>query len=232
MRDYLLFIDTEASGLPKNWKAPFSEEGNWPYAVQVSWIIYTKAGEEVKRENYYISNNDFEITPAALAIHGITAAYRRQHGEDRRKILSFLADDLHQYQPLVIGHFMEFDALVLGAEFYRTGRENPITGLPLFCTMLVTKNYIRNPLHKYLHLGDLYYLLFNDPLQQQHNALADARATAKCFFEMVKRGDITEKKVQQQQLKIDNSDADTKKLGYSLLAVFIFLLTLILYYWL
>ena len=187
---------------------------------------------EVKRENHFINNNDFQITPSAIAVHGITSDYLLQHGEDRMHVLSALIRDLEYYQPLVIGHFMEFDALVLGAELYRTSLPNPLTSLPQYCTMVGTKNYVRNPLLKYLHLGDLYFILFQKNLQKQHDALADAQATAQCFFELKRIGDLDEAKIEEQQQVRKKAESRSKKLGFNLLAIVTFLVILSLYFWL
>lgn len=46
LKDYLLFIDTEATGLPKKWNLPYNTPGNWPDAVQISWLLYTKEGQK------------------------------------------------------------------------------------------------------------------------------------------------------------------------------------------
>ncbi len=54
MSDYLLFIDTETSGLPKKWGLPYSAKNNWPFSVQIAWVIYTKEGQKVKQENHFI----------------------------------------------------------------------------------------------------------------------------------------------------------------------------------
>lgn len=131
---------------------------------------------------------------------------------------------------------MEFDALVLGADFYRTGLENPLIGLPTFCTMLATANHVPNPWLKYLRLGDLYHLLFNTALEQPHNALVDARATADCFFELVKRGEINADKITQQEIT-RNQIKDTRKINtanqklkYVILALMLFLSAILLYY--
>ncbi|RDC63711.1 3'-5' exonuclease [Adhaeribacter pallidiroseus] len=238
MREYLLFIDTEATGLPKNWNAPFSLAGNWPHAVQVSWIIYSPEGQLIKLENHYIHEADIQITPSAFKVHGITSEYLKQHGESRTKVLTFLANDLAQFQPVVVGHFMKFDALVLGADYYRMGWENPLALLPTFCTMEATTAYVRNPRVKYLRLGDLYAILFKTTLKQQHNALVDARATAECFFELVKRHDINLQHILQQEIKQKPSPAilkiknPPKRIKYGVIAFILFLFTLLLYYWL
>lgn len=240
MRDYLLFIDTEASGLPKKWDAPYSQKGNWPYAVQISWIIYTKGGHQVKQENHYINDNDFEITPAAFKIHNINRAFLLAQGNSRQDVLRLLVADIRQYQPLVIGHFMEFDGHVLAADFYRASLEDLISSSPTFCTMLATTGYVHNPWLKFLRLGDLYRLLFNTTLENQHNALVDARATAECFFELVKRGEIDDEKIAQQQLekqikanaKIKELDSAGNKLGCSIPAFVLFIITVLICNWL
>ena len=238
MREYILFIDTEATGLPKNWNAPFSLAGNWPHAVQVSWLIYTRKGQPVKSENHHIFEADIQITPSAFKVHGITPEYLHQQGESRKNVLTLLANDLEHYQPLVVGHFMKFDALVLGADYYRMGWKNPLDLLPTFCTMEATTAYLRNPRVKYLRLGELYSILFTTTLEQQHNALVDARATADCFFELVKRRDIDLPKILKQEIKQNPTPAaleikaPPRRIKYSIMALILFLFTLLLYYWL
>lgn len=230
MRDYLLFIDTETSGLPVNWNAPYQQKNNWPYAVQLSWIIYKTNREEVKREDHYIQDNDFNITPDALSIHGITREFLTINGKPRKEILTLLQQDLEQYEPLVIGHFMELDFHIIGAEFYRNSLNNPLNKLPVFCTMLATTNLFRNPQIKFLRLGNLYDVLFNKRLDRQHNALADALGTAACFFELVKRGEINDYKIDQQQKAFQKSKSG-KKGGCAIPVLMIcFLIILIIVY--
>lgn len=191
LNDYLLFIDTEASGLPKKWHLPYSAEDNWPHAVQVSWLIYNKAGEKIKEENHYISNNDFEISPSAQKVHGLTKIFLQQMGMPRRELLVLLSKDLLQYQPTIVGHFMELDYRIVGADYFREQLENPMEKLSTFCIMKASRHLQQNPNSKFLRLGNLYELLFKQPLLSQHNAMVDATATAECFFELVKRKEIT-----------------------------------------
>ena len=199
MNDYLLFIDTEASGLPINWELPYSTEGNWPASVQISWLVFTKDGREVKRENHYIFNSDFVITPKAMEIHGINPGLLAVKGQPRKEVMQLLANDLEQYNPLVVGHFVQLDYHILSADFYRAGMDNPLAKLPLFCTMLATTQLRWTPMPKSLLLGDLYAFLFYKPLENQHNALTDAHAAAECFFELLKRTEINEKLIERQQ---------------------------------
>lgn len=191
MPEFLIFIDTEASCLPKDWNLPYSALNNWPYALQVSWLIYTGTGEKIKVENHYIDNNDFEIDPSSQRIHGLTKAFLRQNGIPRKELLGILSKDLNEYKPMIIGHFTELDYRIIGADYYREEMDNPMENLQTFCIMIASKHLQQNPQYKYLRLGNLFELLFKKPLLNQHNALVDATATADCFFELVKRKAIT-----------------------------------------
>ncbi len=228
MTDNLLFIDTEASGLPKKWNAPINRIKNWPFSVQVSWLIYNRQGQLIKQENHFISDNDFKITPAAQQIHGFTPEYLKTYGQPRAQVMQLLADDMNTYQPLLIGHFMELDYCVISADFFRSGVENPALNLPTFCTMLATKYLIHHPQNKYLRLGDLYQLLFNTPLQHQHNALNDVTATAESFFELLKRGEIDEEFILKQQENKNEQHPFNRFLGWAVVLL-ILLLAIILF---
>ncbi|MEJ7679932.1 MAG: exonuclease domain-containing protein [Segetibacter sp.] len=150
MTDYLLFLDIEASGLPKKWELPYSAKDNWPFCVQVCWIIYSKDGQEVKQENHYIKETDFKISKSSTKIHGIIQSYIEANGQSRTEVLKMLSDDVVKYQPLLIGHFMEFDFNMISVDFYRAGIENPVKKEMTFCTMLATTHLIKNPILKFL----------------------------------------------------------------------------------
>jgi DNA polymerase-3 subunit epsilon len=199
VKDYILFIDTETSGLPKKWNKPYSTQGNWPYSIQIAWIIFQKDGTEIKSENHYIKDNDFEIEASSLKIHGISSEFLHENGEKRKKVMSKLAYDIKKYKPMLVGHFLELDFHMLGVDFYRSGIENPTQNLPLFCTMYASAPYVKNPQAKYLRLSQLYTYLFNEKVDNLHNALTDAKVTALSFFEMLKRGEITEDLIIAQQ---------------------------------
>lgn len=228
MTDNLLFIDTEASGLPKKWNAPYSKVNNWPFSVQISWLIYNRNGELIKQEDHYIKDDDFKITPAAVNIHGITREFLNEHGQPRHQVMQLLAKDISKYQPLLVGHFMELDYHVISADFFRSGVENPAVPTDQFCTMLATKQFNHNPQAKYLRLGDLYELLFNKPLLHQHNALVDAKATAECFFELVKRGEIDDEYIDKQQSLKHYEPPFNRFIGWVVVILIVFLLIILI----
>nr|WP_278251861.1 3'-5' exonuclease [Sabulibacter ruber] len=230
-----MFIDIESSGLPQNWEAPYSDENSWPHTVQVAWIVYTKEGQEVKREDHYIRPEGFEVQPSSIAVHHLIPEFLNANGKSRGEVLALLQTDLQHYQPMVVGHFMEFDYHVLSADFFREGLPSPFTGLPSFCTMAASSELIRLPHRKYLRLGELYTYLFHRALQDQHNAVVDASATAECYFELRKRRVITDGVVNRQQKnrKTTPKTQTKPKRALWLLWVLGALITfLLLFYWL
>lgn len=230
MRDNLLFIDTEASGLPKKWNAPYSKVNNWPFAVQISWLVYSPQGSLIKQEDHYINDNDFKITPSAQEIHGITHQFLKEHGQPRHQVMQLLAKDIHQYNPILVGHFMELDFHVISADFFRSGVENPAQSQKTFCTMLATKSFIHNPQSNYLRLGDLYQLLFHTELLHQHNALIDATATAKCFFELLQKGEINDEYILKQPTLKSEEPALIRFVGWVIVILILLLLAFLLVY--
>ncbi|MEN7548405.1 3'-5' exonuclease [Rapidithrix thailandica] len=229
MRDYVIFVDTETSGLPKDWNKPYSAEKNWPFIVQIAWTVCTKDGNEIKYENHYIEDKDYEILEASRQIHGISHEFLQRHGKERREVMQRLLADLKKYNPLVVSHFIPLDYHMLGVGFFRAGLENPLQYMPKFCTMQLTYQFVGSPHQKFLRLGQLYTRLFQTTLENQHNALVDARATARCFFELQKRGDITDKIITKQQEKGSKWLALNK--GVGIVIMLLVILSLFMYHY-
>ncbi len=198
MREYLLFVDTETSGIPQDWAKPYSSRENWPHIAQLAWVVYTRDGQEVKAENHYIQPSDYDINPASGSVHGLTVDFLRQHGQPRHAVMQRLHRDLLQYHPLVVAHFMQLDFHMVSVGFYRAGLQNPLEHLPLFCTMRATGPLVRRSNQRFLRLTELHQRLFHEPQPQEHDALADAYATARCFFELRRQGTITPESVALQ----------------------------------
>lgn len=219
MRDYMLFVDTETSGIPENWNAPYSMDEAWPHVVQIAWAVFTKDGVEVKSENHYIRADGFHIDQESMKIHGITEDFLNEKGEGRADVFHSLARDLEKYRPLIVGHFVEFDHHMMEMGFRRSGMDYVGRDLPRFCTMLAGRKYgSRLYIPRSLRLDELYMHLFQRRLENHHNALIDAKATADCFFEMLKKGDITTDSIAAQ------SFPPVKKGNYTLLWIFIFII--------
>ena len=198
VKDYLLFVDTETSGIPRDWNKPYATRGNWPHIAQLAWVVYTRAGKEVKAENHYIQPSDYDLDPASGSVHGLTLEFLQKHGESRHAVMQALHRDLTHYQPQVVAHFMQLDYHMVGVGFHRAGLTNPLLGLPTFCTMRATGPLLRHSTQGFLRLGELHQRLFKEPQPREHDALADAYAAARCFFEMQRQGIVTDEIMHQQ----------------------------------
>ena len=225
--DHLLFIDIEASGLPKQWDVPYCTEGNWPYAIQVAWVVFDKDGRQIKEEDLYIKDKAIAICDQARRIHRLTHEFLQLNGKSREEVLMRLQNDLQTYQPLQVGHFLELDFHVLSAVYHRIGQENPMLNYPFLCTMLATRHLVQNPAKKYLRLEELYAILFNSSLANQHNAMADAVATAKCYFALMERRQVNPTVDHRNDILLTHRTS--KKVGCSLLVLAFFLTVLILW---
>ncbi|WP_069660169.1 3'-5' exonuclease [Arcticibacter eurypsychrophilus] len=228
MKDYYLFIDTETSGLPKKWDKPYSKIGNWPYIVQVSWVVYTKNGHEVIRKDHFISDNDFVTSSTSFKIHGFSDEYRKKKGQLRKEVMTDLSSDLMTYKPMIVGHFTELDLHMIGSDFYRANVKNPAPDLPTFCTMMATVKLVKNPRASFLRLGELYETLFNKSLENPHNALADSIATANCFFELQKRGIINDEIISSQQAGLNKVKLNSKRFAFALPVLILFIITILI----
>jgi len=233
VKDYFLVIDTETSGLPKNWELPYDFKNNWPHVIQIAWIIFDKEGKEIKRENHYLKNTGFKITKAAIKVHKITSEFLKQHGKDRKRVLLKLADDVKKFDPLVIGHFVALDFHMVNSEFFKVGITSDFKDLPLFCTMKASVPYVKNPTFKYLKLNRFYKTLFNKQAEDLHNALSDTKLTAEIFFHLLNKGEVNDdvilKQQEHAQIELPRQKPRPKWL-FPALATALFILLIWMYY--
>lgn len=185
-----LFFDTETTGLPRNWNASASETKNWPRLVQLGWIQFDSTGAELDRGNHIIKPKGFTIPVESSNVHGKTHEYAMQNGEDLNGVLSEF-QRLVSESSVLVAHNMSFDEKVVGAEFYRAKMDNIIADKVRKCTMESSTDYcaIEGPYgYKWPSLSELHIKLFGFDFEGAHDAMADIEATAKCFWELRKRG--------------------------------------------
>jgi len=187
-----LFFDTETTGLPANWKAPVHDLSNWPRLVQLAWLLYDSSGSLLFSANHIIRPEGFTIPAGSSCIHGITQERACRDGSPLAAVLTEFFSYLNESEVLV-AHNISFDENIVGAEFLRQNMPNLIPSKKRICTMLKTTNFCKldGPYgYKWPKLSELHYLLFQSDLAEAHNAAVDIQATAKCFWELKKRGII------------------------------------------
>ncbi len=67
-----LFFDTETTGLPRNWKAPVTDTKNWPRMVQLAYLLFDDAGNQIDGGDYIIKPVGFTIPDDAARVHRIS----------------------------------------------------------------------------------------------------------------------------------------------------------------
>lgn len=136
-----MFFDTETTGLPRQMDAPVARLDNWPRVVQLAWILTDFAGRVISERQFLIQPSNWRMQPGALRVHGISISHAQQHGLPLVEVLNRFALDLLQTDS-VVGHNVQFDQKILGAEFLRVGQTNPLQKRHAQCTMKMGASYL------------------------------------------------------------------------------------------
>jgi DNA polymerase III epsilon subunit-like protein len=191
-----LIYDTETTGLPIDYKAHVHEVDNWPRLVQLAFMVCNDHWETLTVRNYIIKPDGFEIPDEAAEIHGINQARALEEGVDILVPLREMAI-VQELVDVQVGHNINFDRKVLGAEFIRNDMEGAYYQakdvLPRICTMFKTTKLVGLKLGnrpKWPKLEELYSFLFNEPLDGAHDAMVDVMATRACYKRLVGTGEI------------------------------------------
>lgn len=187
---YLIF-DTETTGLPSNYSAPETDTSNWPRLVQLAWIQFDSVGNEIQSKSYIIKPKGFSIPSDAAKIHGITTERAKKEGVSLKKVLGEFSEYVDA-SSILVAHNISFDTKIIGAEFIRQKMPHKMRSKKNICTKEISTDYCELPgsygKYKWPKLSELHYKLFGNNFKEAHNALIDAEACAKCFFELKKQG--------------------------------------------
>lgn len=184
-----LFFDTETTGVPKNYKASPREVDNWPRVIQLAWAFYNEDAELIASDCNLIYPNGWEIPTAKFWIdNGYSTEKSKAEGIRIETALDGFINVINETKYL-IAHNIQFDLPIVQAEMIRA--EMSAQAKPQrFCTMTSTTNLCKIPSksgYKWPKLEELHQFLFNDGFDGAHDALNDVKATARCFFELLKR---------------------------------------------
>lgn len=186
-----LFFDTETTGIPNDYKAPCTNTDNWPRLIQLGWLLTDAAGRILSEGNHIVRPDGFEIPKAASDVHGITTEFALENGKPLLDVIFAFGADLNQAD-CVVGHNLDYDLHIVGAEYVRLGYDSRIMfARPTLCTMQATIQFCNIPGRfgpKWPKLMELYTKLFGQEFDGAHDAMADIVATKDCFFELIRRG--------------------------------------------
>jgi len=186
-----LIFDTETTGLPKRDNAPVSEVDNWPRVVQIAWQLHNDEGELAEHHSLLIQPDGFEVPYSAEKIHGISTEKAKKYGLPLAEALDKFNDSVAK-STFLIGHNIRFDMNALGAEFIRSDVATDFLHKQQVCTMRSSTEHLKLPggrggKFKPPKLMELYEFLFEEKFMEAHNAAADVEATARCFFELLRK---------------------------------------------
>jgi len=187
-----LFVDTETTGLPPS---NSSNLWAWPRLVQLGWLLSEDNGDLIMQDTVIIRPEGYHIPNRVTQIHGISTQKAYDKGISLDEALQRFSQAL-RYSHFLIGHNIDYDYHVLLAEFHRKKIKTLFSQYPRFCTMKSPRvmefvRIMRGSDHcQYPKLSELYHLLFDKRVQRAHDALADAKTCAQCFFELKKIGVI------------------------------------------
>lgn len=185
-----LIIDTETNGLPQSYHLPVTDLTNWPRLISVAWGLYDEQGKELSRHYALVKPDGYRWNKVAQQIHHITPEEAETKGQPLVDVLTLLRPAMERADAWV-GHNIDLDYGVIGAEFKRAGLNGPggvgeFPARPVLCTMDASAKV--TPSREPVRLDELYQLLTGKKMKGMHDATADMLATAHCFFKLKQRG--------------------------------------------
>lgn len=186
---YLIF-DTETTGVPHNKSAPITDLENWPRIVQIAWQLHDNKGALLSQYNSIIKPEGFDIPFKAEQIHGISTRRATEEGRPLAEVLKVFKADLDKTSVL-IGHNIEFDINILGAELIRQSMPTEqLLGVTKVDTGLASIDFCQlaggiGGKLKMPRLEELHQKLFGKGFDDAHDASYDVAATARAFFGLI-----------------------------------------------
>ncbi len=175
----ILFLDTETTALVKNSARKLNKQ---PFILEFCGIGFDEAGVEQYMLNQMFSHH-LPIPDEVKRITGLTD--EMLVGKPAFKELADTVEEFIAGVDRVVVHNLSYDKAVIDYEFARLDRriEWPADRL---CTVEATE-HLKG--HR-LSLIALHELLFGCAFEGAHRAETDVRSLAKCYFELVNRGEI------------------------------------------
>lgn len=185
-----LFLDTETTGLPRKRNAVPEEFSNWPYIVEIAWLLVDEEGLQVSGGHYIVKQN-VSIPKAASDIHNITTDKMLSEGIEPKEVYAEFIESVDNTE-YVIAHNLEFDMPIIECELLRNGFNKVLFAKKCFCTMKGGRDFctvydrnghIKNPKLSEL-FGELYFNMPHLAFEGLHNALSDTLMLYRCFMKM------------------------------------------------
>lgn len=182
------FFDTETTGL-WDFKADDLAE-HQPRMVQIGAMVTDGEGNTMQEFNTLVYPDGWEVDESGRAFetHQKTQAMCMKYGMPVVRMMDIVAGMIAPCTT-VVAHNLNFDTKLMKGEGLRLGFDHSITKSDRFeqyCTMLKSMGILKIPGryggYKWPSLQELHKHYFGEEFEDAHDAMADIRATAKCFF--------------------------------------------------
>jgi len=181
-----LFFDTETNGLPKTWAAPINDTDNWPRIIQFAMVLFDEHGTLIDSYLTLVKPDGWKVPEEPFWLEkGYTTSKLEESGLPMIHGLEKFCELMYQSKYLV-AHNIAFDRPIVICEMERYKVKYHGRKPGLICTMKGTQHMFG----KWPKLIDLHKHLFGVEFDGAHDALEDVFATARCFFELKRRGFI------------------------------------------
>lgn len=197
----LLFVDTETTGLPVTYDAPFTDVHNWPRILQIAWELCYEDGTPIKNVCELVKPDGWKVpTGDFWKEHGFTTAKNEKHGKPAKDLLYDLAVAMCQADMMVC-HNLSYDKPIIECECFRYKvfpkavardlrdlidlRPENVT-LEKHCTKLLSAPILKIPGYrgdyKWPSLEEAYQFMFGKKVEGAHDAGWDVKACKEIFL--------------------------------------------------
>lgn len=182
--NYLVY-DTETNGFPPKARM-----------TQLAFMLFNDQGEELIKYQAFIKPNGWTIPREPFFLeNNMTTERNEELGIPLDEALCVFNDALKQAD-YKIAHNHDFDVQIVTNEIAKAGMPLELfSGKKAFCTMKSTIDFVGaldrwGKPRKWPKLEELHIKCFGENFDGAHDALADVRATAKCFLHLKEKGII------------------------------------------
>ena len=99
-------------------------------------------GNKLSQKDYIIRPDGYIIPDDAVRIHGITTQRAMEEGLDLAAVVDDFMADFDQ-ATFIVGHNIDFDKKILGAELIRLHRPDVMNSKRTYCTMQAGTDFVR-----------------------------------------------------------------------------------------
>ncbi len=209
-----LFIDTETTGLPISYTAPFTDTDNYPRIIELAWELCYENGETIEKSCELVYPDGWRYPVGEFwEKHGFNEADNILNGIPAPQLLLELAIAMNCADVLV-AHNMSYDKPIIECEMYRYSifpksvRKQIVAGeinikgglrpvgikLQKECTKLLFTPVMKLPgfngQHAWPKLEAAYEYCFGKPYVDGHHADSDVQATKEIYLWLQNMNDL------------------------------------------